>query len=230
MHSRELSLNDREDEVQTYHIRSLSCTGCGSISYHQGSVWEHDSEPLRHLRRAWNCSPNIPLLSIVYCFHTSHIFIAVLLNLLLLASNHWSLLYYFVIVYWMFLKIQVQSNISFSESFENPLSFILIKVKQKPLVLWGFIWTFLKWSSIRLLVLNFKTVMRIVKISFPCCPLSAAVLVHQKDLSLSKYISRFWTKLKRPNFAALSFYVRGTQCLCLTKGCRCQVVIWEKPT
>lgn len=45
------------------------------------------------------------------------------------------------------------------------------------------------------------TVVRVVKISFPCCPLSAAVLVHQKDLSLSKYISSFSTKLKRPDFS-----------------------------
>lgn len=43
--------------------------------------------------------------------------------------------------------------------------------------------------------------MRVVKISFPCCPLSAALLVHPKDVSLSKYISGFWTKLKRLDFS-----------------------------
>ena len=40
-------------------------------------------------------------------------------------------------------------------------------------------------------MLNFQAVMRVVKISFPCCPLFAALLVHPKDVSLSKYISGF---------------------------------------
>lgn len=43
--------------------------------------------------------------------------------------------------------------------------------------------------------------MRNVKISFSCCILSSAVLDHQKDFSLTKYISSFRAKLKRLNLS-----------------------------
>lgn len=44
---------------------------------------------------------------------------------------------------------------------------------------------------------------RIDKISFPCCPGSAAVLVHQNDFSLSKYILR--VQMKKLNFSIVFF-------------------------